>query len=73
LLQAYSSADALPITPHNNKSAESGAIVRGKAARWVEFDETPCQMPPDYENGYQSIFAIQQEEADRAAASDTAD
>lgn len=70
LLQAYSSADALPVTPHNNPSPQSGAIVRGKAARWAQFDETPCQIPPIWDGSYRSIFVVQQEEreAERAAA-----
>ncbi len=73
LLQAYSSADALPVTPYNTLSPESGAMVRGKPARWVQFDETPCQIPPLRDGGYRSIFAVQQEEAARAAESAAAE
>ena len=60
LLNAFSSADALPVTPYNNASRYSGAIVRGKRTRWIHFDPTPCVLPPDWSGGYTSIFAVQQ-------------
>lgn len=68
LLNAYSSADALPVTPNPTPSRYNGALVRGKPARWVEFDPRPCLIPPDWSAGYTSIFALQQEE-DTAAPS----
>jgi ectoine hydroxylase len=62
LLNAYSSADALTVTPNPSPSRYNGTVVRGKPARWVEFDPRPCQIPPDWSGGYTSIFALQQEE-----------
>ena len=62
LLNAFSSADALPVTPYNNGSRYSGAIVRGRRTRWIHFDPRPCLMPPDWSGHYTSIFAIQQGE-----------
>ena len=70
-LQSYSAADALTITPHPSYSRYNGEIVRGKPARWAEFDPRPCQLPPDWSKGYSSIFALQQEEDDgRVAAAE---
>jgi ectoine hydroxylase-related dioxygenase (phytanoyl-CoA dioxygenase family) len=62
LINAYSSADALPITPYPIPGTRDGTIVRGKAARWAEFDPRPCLLPPDWSGGYTSIFALQQKE-----------
>jgi len=63
LLNSFSAADALTVTPNPSYSRHNGAIVRGKPARWVEFDPRPCLLPPDWSAGYTSIFALQQEEA----------
>ena len=38
-------------------------IIRGKRAKWIHFDPEPCLNPPDWSEGYTSIFALQQEEA----------
>ena len=62
LLNAFSSADALPITPNPTPSRYNGTIVRGEAARHAEFDAYPGRLPPDWSGGYSSIFALQQEE-----------
>ena len=43
-------------------STLSGAVVRGKPARWAYHDPRPCMLPPDWSGGYTSIFAIQQSE-----------
>jgi ectoine hydroxylase-related dioxygenase (phytanoyl-CoA dioxygenase family) len=67
LLQAYSSADALPVVPYVMPCRYNGAIVRGEPARVIEFDGGRCEAPPDWSGGYISIFALQQGEA--AAAS----
>ncbi len=63
LLNAYSSADAMPYTPVPTESKYYQHIVRGQPARWAHHDERPCQIPPDWSGGYTSIFALQQEEA----------
>ncbi len=66
LLNAYSSADALPVTPNPTPSRHNGTIVRGKRAQWIRYDPRPCLMPPDWSGGYSSIFALQQGEETRA-------
>ncbi len=62
LISAYSSADALTVTPHPAPSRYNGKIVRGKPARWIDYDPRPCLIPPDWSSGYTSIFSLQQEE-----------
>lgn len=62
LINAYSSADALTVTPHPVPSCHNGKIVRGKPARWIDYDPRPCLIPPDWSGGYTSIFSLQQEE-----------
>jgi hypothetical protein len=39
-----------------------GAIVRGAAARFIEFDEARIEAPPDWSGGYTSIFDLQDKE-----------
>ena len=62
LLNAFSSADALPVTHNPTYSRHNGTIVRGKRTRWIHYDPRPCLMPPDWSGGYSSIFALQQAE-----------
>ena len=62
LINAYSAADALPITAHPSPCPQVGHVVRGQAARWADFGPDPCPLPPDWSGGYTSIFAAQQEE-----------
>ena len=61
LLCAYSAAHAIPITNLTAKGKYAEAIVRGKRAKWAQFDPRPVQMPPDWsKTGYKSIFEHQQ-------------
>ena len=62
LLYAYSSADAFTYTYNPIMSSYYGAIVRGNPARYAHHDPRPCQIPPDWSGGYQSLFATQQGE-----------
>jgi ectoine hydroxylase len=67
LLNAYTSADAFPYTPHPTPTANTLSVVRGKPARWAHHDPRPCLIPPDWSGGYSSIFAAQTgEDAPRA-------
>ena len=67
-LLTFSSADAFPYTYNPLRSPYSGAIVRGKPARWAHLDPRPCLVPPDWSAGYSSIFALQQGEDAGASA-----
>ena len=62
LLHTYASADSLPLTNLVNNFPLSNTIVRGKPAKWADFDPRPCLMPPDWSKGYRSIFAVQKME-----------
>ena len=63
LLHTYAAADAITLFPGiADNIALSNSLVRGKPARWAEFDPRPCLIPPDWSKGYTSIFALQQEE-----------
>lgn len=68
LINNYSSADALPVTPHPLPGPHVGAIVRGQRARMIQFDPRPCRNPPDWSGGYSSIFALQQQDEVAKAA-----
>ena len=67
LLYAYSSADAFTYTYNPIMSSYYGTIVRGKAALYAHHDPRPCQIPPDWSGGYQSLFATQQGEDEALA------
>ncbi len=59
LLYTFSSADAFPYTPNPIPSPRSGTIIRGHQPRLAHHDPRPCLIPPDFSQGYQSIFALQ--------------
>ena len=68
LLHTYAAADAVTLFPGIvDNIALSNSVIRGKPARWAEFDPRPCLLPPDWSKGYTSIFALQQEEEEKAA------
>ena len=62
LLNAYSSADAIPYTYNPLPSKYAGSIVRGSPAKWAHHDSRPCLIPPDWSGGYTSLYALQQNE-----------
>lgn len=67
LLYAYSSADSFTYTYNPIMSSYYGTIVRGNPARYAHHDPRPCQIPPDWSGGYQSLFATQQGEDEDVA------
>ena len=68
LINAYASADALPLTVYPGSACEqNGTLVRGQPARRVDFEAQACELPPDWSSGYTSIFALQQDETASAA------
>ena len=62
LLNIYSSADAFTYTANPLPSRYEGTIVRGKPALWAHHDDRPCLVPPDWSQGYTSLYALQQQE-----------
>lgn len=69
LLYTLSSADAFPYTVNPIRSSKDQAIIRGKRALFAHHDPRPCLVPPDWSQGYTSIFALQQKE-ERSVAND---
>lgn len=59
LLNCYTSADAKPYTAHPSPTENTYKVVRGKPVLWAEHDPRPCQIPPDWAQGYTSIYAAQ--------------
>ena len=68
LLNTLTSADAFPYTVNPIRPKHDQTIIRGEHARWAHHDPRPCLLPPDWSGGYTSIFALQQEENEEAAA-----
>ncbi len=66
LLNVYSAADAFPYTANPIPSAHAGTIVRGAPARWAHHDPRPCEIPPDWSQGYAGPWQYQRH--GRAAA-----
>ena len=62
LLNCYTSADAKPYTPHPQPTVHAYKLVRGRPVLWAEHDPRPCQIPPDWSQGYNSIYAAQARE-----------
>ena len=48
LLAVYSSADSYSYTASPIPSPRLGEIVRGRQARFANFDPRPCELPPDW-------------------------
>jgi len=63
LINAYKSADARSLTSYpDSESKQHSTLIRGTPARWAELSPALCRLPPDWSEGYTSIFAIQQKE-----------
>lgn len=60
LLNVYSAADALPITPAPAPTSRTGLLVRGEEPTHVHMEPYPAKLPPRWDRvGYRSIFAAQ--------------
>jgi len=68
LLNTLTSADAFPYTVNPIRPKHDQTIIRGKRAAWAHHDPRPCLLPPDWSGGYTSIFALQQREDEKVAA-----
>ena len=60
LLHTYIAADANPTTNLMDGIPFSGQVVRGHEPGELRYDDEPCPVPPDFREGYASIFAVQQ-------------
>ena len=69
LLNVYSAADALPITPAPAPTSKTGVLVRGREPEHVHMEPYPAKLPPRWDRvGYRSIFAAQATAATAAYA-----
>lgn len=59
LINAYSAADAMPLTADPTKTRFFGAIVRGRAALTARRTAGDIRLPPDFSQGYSSIYELQ--------------
>jgi ectoine hydroxylase-related dioxygenase (phytanoyl-CoA dioxygenase family) len=64
LLNVYSAADALAMTPAPAPTSRTGVLVRGQEAGHVHMEPYPARLPPRWDQvGYRSIFAAQKAKA----------
>jgi ectoine hydroxylase-related dioxygenase (phytanoyl-CoA dioxygenase family) len=59
LINAYRAADAIPFTTDSNHSPLYGRLVRGQEARVARRQAGDIRMPPDFSQGYTSIYELQ--------------
>lgn len=59
LINSYSAADAIPLTPDSTHSPLYGQVVRGKPANFARRHAGEIRMPPDFSKGYTSIYELQ--------------
>jgi hypothetical protein len=60
LLNVYSAADTLPMTPAPSPTRKTGVLVRGEEPLHVHIEPYPARLPPRWDQvGYRSIFAAQ--------------
>jgi ectoine hydroxylase-related dioxygenase (phytanoyl-CoA dioxygenase family) len=60
LLNVYSAADTLPITPAPSPTKRTGVLVRGQEPLHVHWEPYEARLPPRWDQvGYRSIFAAQ--------------
>ncbi len=60
---SYSAADAIPYTAAPYPSSHYGALVRGQQPRFAHHQALNMPLPPDWADGYTSIFSHQDRSA----------
>ena len=60
LVVTYAAADALPYTAAPYRSSHHGELVCGEEPGVAHHEEMMLSLPPDWSNGYTSIFAHQE-------------
>ena len=58
----YAAADAISYTAAPYPSSHYGALVRGKQPRFAHHEELQMPLPPDWSQGYTSIFSHQEKD-----------
>jgi ectoine hydroxylase len=59
LINAYSAADAIPLSADPAKTRLFGVIVRGRPPLTARRTAGDIRLPPDFSNGYSSIYELQ--------------
>lgn len=59
LINAYSAADAIPLSADPTKTRFFGATVRGRAPLTARRTAGDIRLPPDFSKGYSSIYELQ--------------
>ena len=66
MIHGMASADARSYTPMTWGNSHTGEIVLGKAARYAHHEPITIRLPPDWSEGYTSIFEHHQGEQRRS-------
>lgn len=61
-IHGISAADAMSYTPMTWGNSYSGRLIRGKPARYAHHEPMHIPLPPDWSDGYTSIFEHNQRE-----------
>jgi len=61
LINSYAAADAVSFTPDSTRSALYGTLVRGTAPAVARRTAGDMPLPPDFSQGYTSIYELQTE------------
>jgi ectoine hydroxylase-related dioxygenase (phytanoyl-CoA dioxygenase family) len=56
LIHGISAADAISYTPMTWGNSHTGELIRGKPARFAHHEDMIIPLPPDWSQGYTSIF-----------------
>ena len=56
LIHGMSAADSISYTPMTWGNSHSGELIRGKPARFAHHEDMVIPLPPDWSDGYTSIF-----------------
>jgi hypothetical protein len=59
LIVSYASCDNFPYTPAAYVSSHYGEVVRGEEAKFARHEPGVLRLPPDWSDGYTSIFDYQ--------------
>ena len=60
LIHGFDAADSMSYTAMTWGNSHTGEIVRGKPARYAQHDNLRLRLPPDWSQGYTSIFEHQE-------------
>ncbi len=68
LIHGFDAADSISYTPMTWGNSHSGELLRGQAARYAHHEALTLRLPPDWSEGYTSIFEHHQGDSLRKEA-----